>query len=153
MKDLKLVKRVTENFTCMDENNTVREFKSELEILEAYILMRAKYYDLRLADQIAQINHKLNVARNKTKFVKEIIDDKLVLKRKTRNSINARMNNSYDKVNESFDYLLNMPIHSFSMETIRKLKDDVKKYEAARDELKTKTGADLWLEDLDNARY
>ena len=44
LKDLKLIKRVTENFTCMDENNTVREFKSELEILEAYIQMRAKYY-------------------------------------------------------------------------------------------------------------
>jgi len=41
---LKITKRVSENYTCVDENNTVREFKNEIEILKAYCDIRYHYY-------------------------------------------------------------------------------------------------------------
>ena len=34
---LKLIRRVTENFTCIGENNEIVEFTNEIEIIEAFI--------------------------------------------------------------------------------------------------------------------
>lgn len=151
LRDLKLIKRVTENFTCIDENNQVREFKDEKEILLAYIKIRSEFYAARKEDQLQKTDRKMVIARNRVKFITNVGQGKLDLYNKSEGSITCKMG-GYDKVDDSYDYLLKMPIHSFGKEKIKALKEDVKKLEAEYAELKKKSQNDLWLEDLDNGR-
>uniref|UniRef100_A0A7S2JZE7 DNA topoisomerase (ATP-hydrolyzing) n=1 Tax=Leptocylindrus danicus TaxID=163516 RepID=A0A7S2JZE7_9STRA len=51
--------------------------------------------------------------------------------------------------NKDYDYLLNMPLSSFSLERVEELNNSVAKVEGELNILRSKTIADLWSEDLD----
>jgi hypothetical protein len=51
-------------------------------------------------------------------------------------------------VDDSFNYLTNMPIHSFSPETLEELKDTIQKKKLQLKEAQEKTIEQMWLDEL-----
>ncbi len=49
---LKLIKRVAENYTSIDEDNKIRQFSSPKDILEAFIKIRLKFIEARKVNMI-----------------------------------------------------------------------------------------------------
>jgi DNA topoisomerase-2 len=152
MDKLKLVKKVTENFTCIGINNEIVEFKSELEILDYYVTCRLDYYAKRKDWLINKIKEELMVAGSKFYFVKLILEDKIKVFKQPKDAIIKQIEESeafpFYKRDDSFQYLINMPVHSFSNETIEELK---KQISAKKEELKVYTEKSInsmWLDDL-----
>ena len=145
----KLSKKITENFTCIDENNTVVEFNNEKELLAAYIKIRLQYYVLRKKSLLKKIEYENDILKNKLAFIEAVIDKKIEVNNKSKPDIEKQLSKlKIKKFDDGYEYLLRMPIYSLSKEKHTELKNDLasnlKKYE----ELKNKTEKDLWMADL-----
>ena len=51
---------------------------------------------------------------------------------------------------KEYDYLLNMPLSSLTLEKIEALNDEAAKTDSKLDEIRNTTASDLWMQDLDN---
>ena len=89
------------------------------------------------------------VLGNRAKFIKAIIDKKLKVSNVPKKEICDWLENKkFDKVSNSFDYLINMPIYSLTKERYAEL---LKEYDAKKLELeimKKRVPADMYLDDL-----
>ena len=61
----KLERRVTENFTVVDENNTIRVYNSDSQILKDFFNIRKHFYDLRKDNLIKEATDTCNVLFNR----------------------------------------------------------------------------------------
>jgi DNA gyrase/topoisomerase IV subunit A len=157
LNKLKLIRRVTENFTCIGEQNEIVEFLNENEIIEAFIKVRLKYYDIRKTYQIAKLKKELLILGAKYWFIKLILDDIIIINKKTKDEISKqitlRSEFPFGKL-ENYDELLNMPIHSLSKETFDELKKQIKKKQDLKVNISDKTIESMWTDELtDLGRY
>lgn len=141
---LKLVKRETEIYNALNENNQVRTFKNVEEIIDYYLSVRKKFLELQKEFDINKLSNELLLAKNKLNFIKLIMDEKLVIFKRPKKEIeNDLVNLKFDKIDDSFDYLLKMQIHSFTSETLKKLVEEYREVETNLKDLKEK---DVYLE-------
>lgn len=150
LKDLKLIKKVTENFTCIDENNKVVVFDNALDLLQAYFDIRLEYYGKRKEYLVAKTEEELSYLRSTELFIKEVVAGKIVVAKKSRVEIIKQLD-SYDKIIKkegSYQYLLRLPIYSLSREKIKELQEERKSKEEFLDYLTNMVESDLWREDL-----
>ena len=153
MEDLinifKLSKKITENFTCIDENNTIIEFKNEKELLAAYIKMRLQYYTLRKKSLLKKIEYENDVLSNKLAFVEAVINKKIEVSNKSKSDIEKQLTKlKIKKFDNGYDYILRMAIYSLSKDKHTELKNDLAANMKKYDDLKNKTEKDLWMNDL-----
>jgi DNA topoisomerase-2 len=146
---LKLVKRDSENFTCIDENTRVRVFENELEILKEYVKIRLEYYQKRKDHIISMIEHELKVLKNKIKFLKLVIGGQIVVFKQKREKIEEQIvANDIEQIDGSYDYLLSMPIVSFTEEKLLELLKRNKTKEEELVTIKQKDTKTWWKEDI-----
>jgi DNA topoisomerase-2 len=149
---LKLIRRVTENFTCIGSRNEVVEFESDKEIMDEFIKIRLDFYNKRKEYLIKKTKDDLMVAGSKFYFIKFVLENKFKVFRETKVSITGQIESNKDfpffKVNDSFNYLIAMPVHSFTTDTIAELKEDIAKKKLLLQEITDKTINQMWLDDL-----
>ena len=147
---LKLNRSISENFTCIDENNSIREFKSIYEIVDAFIEIRKEYYKTRKENILKNIAEDLKVSKNKLMFLKAIIDNTLVIYKKPKDELYKLLEAmKLDKRDDSYDYLLHLPIVNMTVEYYNK---NVETFKAKAEEYKTiqsTTPEQLWIKDLE----
>jgi DNA topoisomerase-2 len=91
----------------------------------------------------------LKILSNRGRFIKAIIDGKL----KVNNVAKAQIVEgiellNLDKIDESYDYLLRMPIYSLTKEMYDKLKEDFKSKKEEIAKLEATDPKDMYLLDL-----
>ena len=147
---LKLVKTVTENYTCIDENNRVKVFESPEEILEHYVEIRLQYLSKRKDYLIQKISEEIRYDVSKYIFVKSIIDGELIVNNRPKKDIIKDLEN-IDKIikqDENFDYLLNMRIYSLTKEKLKELYDKIKNKKKELDEIRSLSEKEMWLKEI-----
>lgn len=148
---LKLIKRITENFTCIGERNQIKEFKSDMDILDAFIKLRLEYYVLRKDYQINKLQDELMTLGAKYYFIKNILNDTIIVNKKTKVEIEDQIRNNKTFPFYQFDdynFLTSMPIHSLSKETFADLKKAIDVKKEMLDTIKKKPTEEMWLEEL-----
>lgn len=151
LSKLKLIEAVTENYTSFDENNKVVEYKTAYEIMDHYYDVRLEYYDKRKAWQIKELTRKLIEAVSKYTFISGVVNNEIIISKKTDEQIVKQLE-KFDKiikVDDSYDYLINMPIRSLTKEKMDKLKEEIKNLKDEIIAIKAMTNKDLWKKDLD----
>ena len=134
------------NMVAFDEKNEIQKYGSVEDILWTFYKYRLSFYVKRhvfmtktLEDQIAKVSEKL-------RFVLLIIDDKIVVFKKTKSEIaNELTKHKF----EDQTYLLAMPLHKFTREEVDLLKKELSELTDELKVLKGKTEKDLWMSDLD----
>lgn len=150
---LKLIKRVTENYTCVDENNAIREFDTVEEILDAYIDIRLTYYKKRKHYLLSTLEIDKILLESKAEFIRAVIAGEIMVSNRPKKEILSQLekhNPAFMKTDDvtSYDYLLNMPIYSLTKERYDELRKKVAEKKSQIKELKSKSERDLWQEDL-----
>lgn len=148
---LKLVKKVTENFTSLNEANKVIQFQSASEIFEYYYNFKLSYVDKRKQYLVEALTKDMKLNVSKYVFIKSIIDGLVVVNNKSKDQIIKQIE-TIDKIiatDDSYDYLLRMPLYSLTKEKLSELKDTIKALKEKIEILKSKTPEELWLEDLE----
>lgn len=154
IKDLKLEKSVTENYTVINEKNRIQVFDNVEDIFRYYYDIRLNFYEKRKLWLLNNYNEKINLNKSKWIFVKNIVDNKIEINNKTKKQIISQIE-KFDKIitiNGSYDYLLSMPIYSLSKEKLKEIKDEINRLESIFKTLKDKKLEELWLEDLETIK-
>lgn len=147
---LKLVKKVTENLTCLNANNQIQEFQSVEEILDYYFKVKMEYLGKRKDYLVQELKTDLDILNAKITFIKAILDKSLVIEKQPKDKIVKNLEKIITvKVQDSYDYLLNMPLYSLTLEKIKALTETLKNSKLKLRETQEKTLENFWLEDLE----
>lgn len=146
---LKMVETETENLTCLNENGKLIIFEDVPQVVDHFVNFRLSFYSKRKAFLIKKYGEELVYLSNRAKFVKLIIDGKLKINNVPRKEIVLYLQTAdFDEVNGSYNYLLNMPIHSLTKETYEQLLKEVAEKKAELAEIKKKEPIEMYKEDL-----
>ena len=146
---LKMVETETENLTCLNEKGKLTIFEDVASVVDYFVNFRLDFYSKRKAFLIKKYGEELVYLSNKAQFVKLIIDGKLKINNVQRKEIILYLQTAnFDEVNGSYNYLLNMPIHSLTKETYEQLLKEVAEKKAELAEIKKKESIDMYREDL-----
>ena len=150
-KKLKLTSHLSaKNMYMFNEKNQIVKMESPEEIIYHFWRIRNEYYIKRKNFLEKKLNNELELISNKLRFVNDIIAEKIVVFKKKLMFIEEQLkNNGYSLINNSYNYLTDMKIHSFSEETLETLSSKKNKIEKEYTEVQNMILKDFWLEDLD----
>jgi DNA topoisomerase-2 len=147
-KIFKIDETITENINTLDENGELKYFETEVEVVKYFVEYRLSYYYKRKEITLDGLLRELKILGSKYKFVKAVVDGDLEIKNVPKQSLIDYCVEQKFFSDDGFDYLLRMPIHSLTKETIEKIIKDVKDTKAQYDYIKEKEPVDMYREDL-----
>ena len=149
IKLLKLEESSTEIFSTLDEFGKLKIFETSEEIIEYFVNFRLTYYHKRKEFQLEKLNKELKILSNRGRFIKAILDEKLKINNVSKVQIIEGIELlKLEKIDDSFDYLLRMPIYSLTKELFEKLKEDFTKKKEEIKILEMTEPKDMYLLDL-----
>jgi DNA gyrase/topoisomerase IV subunit A len=152
MTKLKLVKKITENYTCIDENNKIVIFNNIKELLEAWYQVRIQYNSLRKKHLLASMQEEMDYTNARAKFIQGVVEEAIEL-RNTKEAAVIAQAEAYDSVLEGrVKGFLGLPMRSLTTEEIAKLRAKAKELKSQIKEYSKKTFETILLEDLDNLK-
>lgn len=149
IKLLKLEESSTEIFSTLDEFGKLKIFETSEEIIEYFVNFRLTYYHKRKEFQLEKLNRELKILSNRGRFIKAILDEKLKINNVSKVEIIEGIELlKLEKIDDTFDYLLRMPIYSLTKELFEKLKEDFTKKKEEIKILEMTEPKDMYLLDL-----
>lgn len=146
---LNLKKTVSDILFLNNEKNKIEEFNNVYEILDKYIQIRLEYYSKRKEFLINKMTDDITILLNKIRFIKDIIEEKITFKNKSKKDIESDLSKyNYDLIEDSFDYLLNLNIYNLTKD---KLEDYINKERELQKKLEDyikKDIKDIWIEEI-----
>lgn len=150
---LKLIESETENLTCLDENGKLIIFNNVIELINYFVKFRLTFYDKRKDFLLNELSRKNIYLSNRAKFIKLIIDGKLNLRNKPKDDVISELTKlNFDKVDSSYDYLLNMSIQSMTKEKYESLVKEVQDNTNESIRISKILPLDMYVDDLKELR-
>lgn len=149
IKLLKLEESNTEIFTTLDESGKIKIFESDKEIIEYFVDFRLGYYIKRKEFMLNRLKYDLKILMNRGKFIRAILENKLDIKNKSKEQLISDITAmNLDLIDDSYDYLLRMPLWSLTKELFEKLKLDFTAKKEEITELEKIEPKDMYLSEL-----
>ena len=142
---LKLQKRITENFTCVDDQNKIVQFKNAKELLEKWYNWRIVFNEKRKEHLIDKTTKELQNANTVKWFIEGVVSGEIVIQNKTEKQIM----DSVEKLRAPFiPDLLKLPMRRLTSEEIKKLKTKIDGLNNYLKELEAMTFTQITIDDL-----
>lgn len=150
LRDLKLVKPLPENFTCVDSAGRVVEHSSVQDVLDSFIALRLECYAKRKAWLIADAVARMKLLASKWRFVRGVVDGKIRIAKTAKAEIEKQLAGmpEIEKRDGSWDYLLKLPVQSLTSEKLAELKRELLAIGEEKKRIESTSEADMWKADL-----
>jgi DNA topoisomerase-2 len=150
-----------------DSKEKLIKYSSAEEIVDSYSITRLEFYVKRKDALIAALRKELMVLSNRARYIIELLEDTIDLRRKTNKQlVDLLKERKYDSMDASKDakdadepsgqqgqqgykYLLKLPMDSVSEENVHKLLNEKENKEKELSELSSKTVEEMWVKDLE----
>ena len=143
----------TENVITIDENGHLLQFDTAEDIVPYFCAYRLTWYEKRKNHIVSVLERELMVLNNKARFVKSIVEKKLKVSNVPKKEICDWLESKkFDKVSNSFDYLINMPIHSLTKERYAELVKECTDKGKELAAMRVKVPSDMYMDDLKNLK-
>jgi DNA topoisomerase-2 len=142
----------TTNMNLFDPREKLRKYANIYDIIEDYYVERLALYSKRKTALLAQLGNELRVLTNRARYIQEVLDDKLELRRQTKEAIHAKMTeHGYEHIegDTEYKYLLKMPMDSVTDENVRHLLAERDSKHTQHQQLTDTSIQALWTKDLD----
>jgi DNA topoisomerase-2 len=141
----------TTNMHAFNHKGAIAKYDTPNAILREYATVRLALYEKRRLHQMKSLQAELPYHDNVVRFIKDQIADKptIDLRKKTRavcDEILAK--HTYTKIDNSFEYIMKLPVSSFTAEQIAKHEKQLGDLKAEIARLNLLKAADMWLNDL-----
>ncbi len=137
------------NMHLFDYNDKLKKYENVKDIVDDYYIKRLELYNKRKEYQLKILRDELVILSNKARFIQENLDDLIDLRKKSNlENENKLMERKYDKIDNSYKYLLKLPMDSVSLENFEKLMKEKGEKESLIKKLESLTNIDLWLDEL-----
>tara|TARA_A100001015_G_scaffold166123_1_gene184645 strand:- start:655 stop:4059 length:3405 start_codon:yes stop_codon:yes gene_type:complete len=139
----------TSNMNLFDPNDRLKKYLSTNEIMEDFYDKRLELYEKRRENLIQCKQQQVILLSNKARYIKENLEGTIDLRRKKKDEVTAMLlDKQYDKIEESYQYLIKMPMDSVTEENVAKLMKEHALHEKELALLIKTTCYCMWLEDL-----
>ncbi|MDA9216391.1 toprim domain-containing protein [bacterium] len=143
----------TNNMHVFDEKERLKKFNTPYEMINYYLDVRRNIYTKRKINLINELEKDTTKLSNKAKFIAEILNDVIDLRRKKNYEVISLLESrSYDKLdnNDQYDYLIKMPMNSVTEENIDKLNNLHYEKTQLLETLQNTTEEHMWITELDS---
>ena len=139
----------TRNMVLYNKDLILKKYDNSEHIIEEYYHIRLDIYEKRRLHLIDSKTKEMNILEDKVKFIEANVNNDLDM-RKSIEIVEKKMEEELKlrKINDSYDYLVNMPMKSVTKEKVNELK---KQYQDKDSEIKylEKTNAnEMWFKEL-----
>lgn len=146
---LKLTSKITLSNMNTFVNNVMTKWDTAEDMLNAWIDWRKVYYEKRKVEYTKVLENKFNYYLNLLNFVGSIIEGDLVINnRKKDDIIKDLIKLDFDRFDNSYNYLLNIPVYNLSKEKFEDYKRIAKEYKNELKEYKKMNPNDIWINEL-----
>jgi DNA topoisomerase-2 len=139
----------TSNMHLFDVDGHIKKYTSPNEILIEFAHKRLEIYSKRKEHILKDLTASLPYHRNVVEFIRLHCDDKIDLRRKTTEECSAILSAAgLEQIEESFDYLLKLPMRTLTKENIEKHERELAALQK-KIEVTTKTEPfEMWVQNL-----
>ena len=145
-KKLKLISHISgKNMYVFDEHDKIVKMESAEEIIYRFWRIRNEYYIKRQKYLANKIKHELDIIISKITFINDVINENIKVFRQKLDFINSQLEiKKYSKIENSYKYLTDMKIHSFSEDTINTLTEKMNTLTHEYTTISNMTLKDFW---------
>lgn len=150
LKDFKLCKNIhTTNMHLFHPTKGIKKYSSPEEIIVDYLSIRMDLYALRKHHLVKTLSAKVEELRNKAKFIQMVCSGDLVVFRRKMCDITKDLDRyKFQKIDDSFNYLLNIKTYEYTDESIDELKKKATVANRELDDIQKMSAVDMWEKDL-----
>lgn len=150
IKLFKLQVSVTENFTCIDENNKILEAQTPFDILERYLAIKTVYLGLRKDFIIRELSSSLDKLRSMVFFIHSVISGNFDPKGKKTADFNAffesnKLYKSPEDSHNGYGYLHRIPMGKLAEDEVESIKTQISKQQQELEDVERSSIYELWL--------
>ena len=150
---LKMREGEGENLTTLDENGKLKVFERAEEIVDYFVGFRLGYYGKRKARLLADLTRQIDLLDAKSRFIDAVIKGRIIVaNEKKPDIIKAIEKEGIPKQDESYDFLLGMPIWSLTYEKYVELQKKLDETTKERDRVTKTSPEDFYRQDLKDLR-
>lgn len=137
------------NMVAFDKDGRLKNYSKPNEILDEFYDVRLEFYSKRKKYMIDLIEAELIILENKIRFIMMIVNKELKVIKVKINLLNSKLEElDFFKMDDKYDYLTSMPIHSLTLEKIEELKNKCDEMNKQLEIIKKKTIKKMWMEDI-----
>ena len=149
IKDFKLQKTFhVSNMHLFHPVKGIHKYESPEEILIDFVKIRSETYKKRKAHLICVLKEKTKKLENMSKFIDMVIHEKLIVFKRKRVELEREMEKIFDKIDGSYEYLLNIKTYQYTDEAIQSIREETSKSRIELDTLQQMSHIDMWKRDL-----
>lgn len=142
----------TTNMVLFNHKSVITKYQTIEDILDNYFTTRLHYYHLRKNYLLQKLKDDINLNENKYKFINKVVERDNFLKQKDKYIINELENENFLKINDTFNYLLNIPIRGCTVNAVNCLKTTILKLKEDLIELEQLSVEQMWLNELNEVK-
>ena len=136
-----------------DENGKMHLYKDQYDIIDTFINLRIKYYELRKQNILRKFEEQKKYTINKMKFINCVLKKEILFENKTKDHIiNQIESKNIEKHKDSYDYLINISLISFSKEKLDELKQSYDKIKLEIEKITAISETEMWLSELEDLK-
>ena len=144
------------NMHLFDADDKLRKYDRVEEIIDDYYVTRLELYSVRKENMIATLEKELVILSNKSRYIQELLDDTIDLRKKKKTEIVAMLlEKNYNVIDDDdeYRYLIKMPMDSVSEENVNKLNREHKDKSDELERIKETSIQQMWLSELQELEH
>ncbi len=139
----------TTNMYLFNEKGQITKYENPIHIIKEFYRIRLEFYNKRKLYLLEQKKDIINLNENKIRFIKDVINNIIIVHKLTKLELENKLKElEYFKHNDSYDYLIKIPIYNLTMDKVEELENECSKYKGEYEDILNKNIKTMWLEDL-----
>jgi DNA topoisomerase-2 len=139
----------TTNMYLFNSKCQIQKFNSALDIIKYFYEQRLPYVEKRKQNMLTDVLNEINIKENKTRFIKETITGIIKVSELTKKELEEILEkNNYDKLDEKYNYLIDIPIYKMTKDEVKQLENDLINLKQLYKKIEDKSIQEMWMEDL-----
>jgi DNA gyrase/topoisomerase IV subunit B len=151
IKQLKLSKSIsTNNMHLFTTECVPKKYNTPMEIIDEYYILRLALYEKRRLRIISVLQNEIHLLSEKMRFIQGYLDNTIILHNTKLVQLELVLETlKFKKIDDSFNYLVNLPLVTLTNERLEKLKNELQTKEGLLKDTQNTTAKCMWCLELD----
>lgn len=152
LETLKLTSNLSlNNMVLFTKKDLIRKYDTIDEIIVEFFEERIHLFEKRIEHMLECLKKKKTVLQNKSNFLLKVVEQSITLFNRSNSEIQAQLESfKFKKMENSYDYLLTMPIRSMTKERYHQLCQEITSVSNEIKNLEKMTAKEMWKKELEN---
>lgn len=140
----------TTNMYLFNHHGQITKYETPMDIVKEFYDIRLQYYQKRKDSLMHQLVQDNAVIENKVRFIRSVVAEHVhVHKLRKQELENHLKDNDYIMHNDSYDYIMKIPVYNLTIDKVEELEKEYSKKCAELDILMNTDIKDMWRSELD----